>query len=71
MKLAVEGDLLVRHGADEQGEKRLVVLANFAADDPNQSLKERMLKILAEHRVRAVSPEQVAAFAEEVQRVAH
>lgn len=71
MKLAVEGDLLVRHGGDEQGEKRLVVLANFAADDPNQNLKERVLKWLAEYRVRAVSPEQVAAFAEEAQQVAH
>jgi hypothetical protein len=50
---------------------RCVVLANFAAADPNRSLKERVLKILAEYRVRAVSPEQVAAFAEEVQREAH
>jgi hypothetical protein len=71
MRLAVEGDLLKRHGADAQGEKRLVVLASFAADDPNQSLKDRVLMVLAEYRVRAVSPEQVAAFAEEVQREAH
>ena len=63
--------MLVRHGGDEQGEKRLVVLASFAADDPNRSLKGRVLKILAEYRVRAVSPEQVGAFAEEVQREAH
>ena len=60
----------VKHGG-RCGEKRLVVLANFAADDPNRGLKERVLKILAEYRVRAVSPEQVAAFAEEVQREAH
>jgi hypothetical protein len=38
---------------------------------PNQSLKERVLKILAEYRVRAAAPEQAAAFAEEVQREAH
>lgn len=68
---AVEGDQLVRHGADKQGEKRLVVLASFTAEDPNEVLKERVLKVLAEYRVRAVAPEQVAAFAEEVEREAH
>lgn len=71
MKLAVEGDLLVRLGADEQGEKRLVVLVQFTSGDPNQELRERVLKVLAEYRVRAVAPEQVSAYAEEVQREAH
>ena len=38
---------------------------------PTRSSKERVLKILAEYRVRAVSSEQIADFAEEVQREAH
>ena len=48
-----------------------MVLTDFTAEDPNQNLKERVLKILAEYRVRAVAPEEVAAFAEEIQREAH
>jgi hypothetical protein len=71
MKLAVEGDLIARHGRDEQGEKQLVVVARFAGEPESGHNRTRVLDILSEYGVRAVPPEQVAEFTRQVLREAH
>jgi hypothetical protein len=70
MKLAVEGDLIARHGGDEQGEKQMVIVAQFAGERDSGNNRTRVLGILAEFGVRAVPPEQVAEFAGQVRQEA-
>jgi hypothetical protein len=70
MKLAVEGDLLARHGTDAEGEKHLVIVAGFPREKESQAIRQRVLGVLGEYKVRSVTPEQVASFAEEVKREA-
>src|SRR5262249_32235922 len=69
MQLAVEGDLIDRHGEDEQGKKRLVVVASFSEGKTvKKDVRERVLQLLSEYPVKTVPPEEVQAYAEEVRR---
>jgi len=70
MKLAVEGNLLHRHPAD-QAERRRVIVARFAGERPNEEVRHRVLDILSEYPVKTVPPEGVATFAEQVRCQAH
>jgi hypothetical protein len=71
MQLAVEGDMIDRHGEDEQGKKRLVVVASFSEGTTAKTkVRERVLQLLSEYPVKTVPPEEVAAYAEEVRREA-
>lgn len=70
MKLAVEGDLIARHPTSHGNEARVVLIARFEAEGPQNELKHRVLAILSEYQVRAVTAEEVAAFIEQVRREA-
>jgi hypothetical protein len=71
MQLAVEGDLIARHGEDAEGKKQLVVVASFADEASEFSVRKRVMGVLGEYPVKTVPPEAVPAFAEEVRREAH
>jgi hypothetical protein len=68
MKLAIEGDLLHRHG-DGGTERRLVVVPRF--DSPVPDLQERVNELLGEYQVRVVDRDKLDEFAEEVVSQAH
>ncbi len=72
MKLAVEGDLIARHGADhDEVSKQLIVVASFGGDKADKPIRNCIREILGEYHVRAVLPEDVHDFADQVRAEAH
>jgi len=71
LRLAVEGDLLRRHGRDQDGEKRLVVVSSFEPSDDGREVEQRVRTILSEYQVTVVPVEEVPAFALRIEREAH
>lgn len=71
MRLAVEGDLLQRHGAEKEGASRLIVVPTFDPSDDGQVAKSRVRDILGEYHVRTIPEDQVDAFVAEVEQQAH
>ncbi len=70
MRLAMEGDLLQRHGEDREGKKKLIVVSSFDASLP-AAASNRVDKILSEYSVRDVPEKDIPKFVKEVVRVAH
>ena len=63
MRLAIEGDLLQKHGADAEGAKRLIIVSSFKPDGNGQEIKGRVADILREYDIKNITEEQVPAFA--------
>ncbi len=71
LRLAVEGDLLRRHGAEGDGPTRLIVVPSFEPSDDGDIAKSRVRNILHEYHVRTVPEDQIDAFVAEVEQQAH
>src|SRR5262249_14469195 len=71
MKLAVEGDLLRRHGIEEENGSpaKLVVITDFA--ETERDLRPRISRLFNEYQVRAVDVAHVDELLEEIRRTAH
>jgi hypothetical protein len=70
MRLAMEGDLLQRHGEDREGKKKLIVVSSFDPSVP-AAASNRVDKILSEYSVRDVPEKDIPKFVKEVVRDAH
>jgi hypothetical protein len=70
MRLAVQGDLLYRHKEDEI-ERRLIVVSTFGQSQVDQSLRDRISKILEEYHTRLVPQAKIPEFVREIDREAH
>lgn len=70
MRLALEGDLLNRHPVEGGEEARLIVVPHFAQSS-NGEIREPVLALFSEYRVRTVEPAQLEEFAHEVEQTAH
>ncbi len=70
MHLAIEGDILRKHGADEEGEKRLVVVSSFRSNGNGRASKARVADILREYEVTNVGEDQLPEFVAQVEREA-
>lgn len=70
-QLAVDGDLLRRHGTDDEGEKRLVVLTAFEPGENVADLENRVADLFREYKVEAVRQRDVPEFLTEVEQQAH
>ncbi len=68
--LAVEGDLIHRHGKDEDGEKKLIVVSSFEDPVHAKDLEGRVAGILHEYSVDMVAPRQVGVFVAKVEKLA-
>src|ERR1043165_5159149 len=71
MRLAIEGDLLKKHGQDSEGEKHLIVIPAFEKKEVNQHLERKVEQVLQEYDVDTVSENRIADFAAHVQQTAH
>lgn len=71
MKLAIEGDLLFNHGADERGSKKLVIVTSFEPDGNVQQVENRVYEVLQAYNVKTVPDAEVEAFVSEVMKEAH
>ena len=70
-KLAVDGDLLRKHGTDEEGEKRLVVLTAFEPGENVADLENRVADLFREYEVATVRHPDVPQFLTQVEQQAH
>lgn len=70
-QLAVDGDLLRRHGADEAGEKRLVVLTAFETGENAADLENRLVDLFREYEVTTVRQHDLPEFLKQVEQQAH
>jgi hypothetical protein len=70
-QLAVDGDLLRRHGADKEGEKRLVVLTAFETGENVVDLENRLVDLFREYEVTTVRQHDVPEFLTQVKQQAH
>lgn len=71
MGLAVEGDLLRKHGIDQDGEKRLVVVSVFADKGVSAAVRSRVADLLLEYRVGLVRQNELPGFLASVELEAH
>jgi len=71
MGLAVEGDLLHKHGGDQDGKKRLIVVSIFADDGLSVAVGSRVRDLLSEYRVGLVREDEVPGFLASVEKEAH
>lgn len=71
MGLAVEGDLLQKHGVDQDGKKRLIVVSVFADDGLSANVGNRVADLLSEYRVELVRQNELPKFLASVEREAH
>jgi len=69
MHLAVEGDLIHRHGKDEDGEKKLIVVSSFEEPVHAKDLEGRVAEVLHEYSVDMVAPGQVSLFTSRVEKL--
>jgi hypothetical protein len=70
MRLAVEGDLLSKHGIPQAPSARLIVVPHFS-DRINGEIRGPVLQLFREYNVRTVELGSLEEFAEEVERTAH
>lgn len=70
-QLAVDGDLLRRHGADQEGEKRLVVLTAFEPGDSAADLENRIADLFKVYEVTTVRQHDLPEFLKQVEQQAH
>jgi len=70
---AVEGDLLRRHSQEALGHQHHLVVVTLFEDHATSArdVQQRVLDVLQEYQVKAVSQENVPAFAERIEREAH
>jgi hypothetical protein len=68
MRLAIEGDLLQKHGRDKEGEKKLIVIAKFEGDDYVPELEQRIHHVLHEYKI---DGKDIDEFPANVHREAH
>jgi len=72
MKLAVEGDLLWKHGQETGERAKLIVVPAFAlSGDVSADLPRRILELFENYDVRTVGLDRIESFAEEVRQTAH
>ena len=71
MHLAVEGDLIHRHGKDEDGEKKLIVVSSFEEPVHANDLETRVADVLHEYSVETVAAREVSLFAGKVEKLTH
>jgi hypothetical protein len=69
MRLAVEGDLLHRYPTEEGQRAALVVVADFA--EPSGPVRERVVRLLREYRVRHFESHEIAQLVSEIEHQAH
>jgi len=71
-RLAVEGDLLRKHGLPDVGEVQLIVLPAFQANPANTPrVRENVLGLLREYNIRTIKGDEIPQFMDEVQQQAH
>lgn len=71
MRLAMEGDLLQRHGQNGGSEKKLVVVSLFAHDGGEQPVAGRVGQLLHEYHVANVQENEIGHFVSQVEQEAH
>jgi hypothetical protein len=71
MGLAVEGDLLQRHGCDEDGQKQLIVVSLVADQGPSSCVINRVADLLSEYGIGFVRPQELPGFISRVEQEAH
>ncbi len=71
MRLAMEGDLLQRHGQNGEGGKRLIVVSLFTRNADKQTVAGRVGQLLREYRVKNVQENEIAQFMSQVEQDAH
>jgi hypothetical protein len=70
-RLAIEGDLLQRHGGRAEETKRLIIVSRFRHDGNGEEIQRRVGDILQAYDVKNVPEYEVPAFAVQVEREAH
>ncbi|MEX2213491.1 MAG: DUF3037 domain-containing protein [Phycisphaeraceae bacterium] len=70
MQLAIEGDLLHKHPTGE-GKRQLIVVSDTQGVEKPADLRRTISTLFSDYNVRTIWPEQIAAFADEVEKVAH
>jgi hypothetical protein len=70
-RLAIEGDLLARFGADEGGAKQLVVVTSFGPEAVSARLESRVRDVLNLYHVKTVTEGEIQQFAAQVDHEAH
>ena len=71
MHVAVEGDLIHRHGKDEDGEKKPIVVSSFEEPVHAKDLETRVGDVLHEYSVDTAAAREVSLFACKVEKLAH
>jgi hypothetical protein len=71
IRLAIEGGFLQRHGTDDLGEKKLIVIPSFDRATDRRNLEGKVGQLLTEYHVDTVPENAVADFAAEVEETAH
>ncbi len=71
MRLAMEGDLLQRHGQDAGGEKKLIVVSLFSPNGEKNGVAKRVGQLLQEYDVTNVPENEIGEFVTRVERDAH
>lgn len=71
MRLAIECDLLHKHGGDEDGVKQLIVIPAFEADATAKDLPTRVEQIFSKYNVQTIQNGGIAEFAKHVDQTAH
>ncbi len=68
--LALEGNLVKRHGTAEGTDARLIIVSSFE-DDQNLGLVKRVTDVLGDFEVENITKDQVDAFLDRVRKEAH
>lgn len=71
MRLAIEGDLLFKHGSEHNGKKQLIVVSSFENNQVTEGLQNRVREVLREYNVKTVVDTQLNAFLSKVDQEAH
>ncbi len=71
MKLAVEGDLLWKHGGDTGEQAKLIVVPSFPPQSEGNDLPRRVISLFENYQIQTVSLDRIDEFAEHVRREAH
>lgn len=71
IRLAVEGDLLKRHGAEERGQAELIVVADFEGNCEGNENRKKVRGVLDEYRAQSVTKEASPDFLRTVEKEAH
>lgn len=71
MRLAMEGDLLQRHGQNGQDAKKLIVVSLFPHNAGEQAIAGQVGQLLHEYHVKNVPENEIAQFVSQVEQEAH